>query len=135
MVADKEWSKVDPKDAQIAALTTLVSKLTEKKVQCLPLLLKRQPEKPKRYQTASYSTFGEAKISKIRLNAIDKCGGGAPTINTYGGHFDGIYMPHKPSEHSTWKEQREKCLEEWKERHGKKEKLSEKKKNESLTGN
>ena len=119
MMEDKTWMKKDPKDAKIAALTTLVEQLVNNK-----------PEGKAAYATgANLSTSkGEtSKSDKLKDETIPGCGQlkmwrskkGANKITREGrtwywcphhkhprGTFDGLYMTHKPEHHDEWRDRR-----------------------------
>ena len=121
MVKRKIWIQSETQESKLRALAT--------KLQQVESQLKNQI-------SSSFSKSNNSSVSTKKKHGIDEWRmfkkGESKVVNgiTYWwcphhkveGKYDGLYMTHKPSEHSAWKKDRDKRNEEWKaKRRGKKE--------------
>ena len=118
MVDKKSWGQVDPKNAQILALSTRLDQVTKE----LSLKQKSTPAPPSGYPPKSGAPAGNATLPTPDMK--DKTDGPekwrsmkkGEEMEMYGhpwywcphhkhpqGKFDGLYCRHKPCDHGSWK--------------------------------
>ena len=107
----KLWDVKDPKDAKILALTTKINELVEQQSKVLALATAKHD---------TFSTSGDKKNANRTLSIAEwRKVKGAPMVqrddktwwwcpkHVLTGHYDGLYVTHKPEDHDEWQQRKD----------------------------
>jgi hypothetical protein len=105
MVSLDEWNKQDPKDVKIAALTTQLQDLKHH------VLTTDSGDNKDKATGTSKKRGGQIDAWRMKKKGNHKRVDGVDywwcPHHKWEGHFDGLYMPHKPEDHDEWKRNRD----------------------------